>query len=31
MFRPQISKLPTQTYKQTIYVQNDEYKLNPNW
>ena len=30
MFRPQNIKLPTQTYKQKIYVRNDEYKLNPN-
>ena len=30
MFRPLNIKLPTQAYTQTIYVRNDEYKLNPN-
>ena len=29
MFRPLISKLPTQTYTQTIYVRNDKYKPYP--
>ena len=31
MFRPQISTISTQAYTQIIYVQNDEYKLYPNW
>ena len=30
MFRPLISKLPTQSYIQTINVQNDKYKQYPN-
>ena len=30
MFRPSISKLPTQAYTQTINVSNDKYKQYPN-
>ena len=31
MFRSPNTKLPTQIYTQTMYVQKDEYKLKPNW
>ena len=31
MFRPLITKLPTQAYIQTIDVRNDKYKQYLNW